>query len=178
MKRVFIPLILSLSLLASPAADAASRDHDHRHERKERERFERKVNHDRKKEFKKRNEHRYDRPDKHEHKRSTPLKFHTRRTPPPPPPGLAPMIYHRYPGARHMRVWAVSPGVYMLRYLLGGIWYMQEVYPARHAYGRRMRVYDRGDYWYSNDGYRYYDRGEDLLYNGSVMPAIQLNINL
>ena len=96
------------------------------------------------------------------------------------------MIHHRYPGARNLRVWAVSPGVYMLRYLLGGIWYMQEVYPARNAYGNRMRVYDGGDYWYSNNGYRYYDGDDGLsiyhdgraINNGIALPAIQLNINL
>lgn len=74
----------------------------------------------------------------------------------------------------------------MLRYLLGGIWYMQEVYPTCNAYGRRIRVYEADNYWYSDNGYRYYDCDDGLgvdydgrvLYDGILKPRININISL
>ena len=49
-----------------------------------------------------------------------------------------------------------------------------------------MKVYQRDNYWYGDNGYRYYDDDGGLrisvdgrfLNNGIVMPGIYLNINL
>ena len=205
MKRVFLPVLLSLAMLApAPYASAdndSRRGHDRREQRDNHRRNDKRHDDrhakDSKKHKKDKKNHRYDRHDNHCYGRPTPPPppphkvYHNPRPHhsyyrPAPPPGLTPIIHRCCPGGRYLRVWEVNPGVYMLRYMLGGIWYMQEVYPSRHAYGRRMKVYQRDNYWYGDNGYRYYDDDGGLrisvdgrfLNNGIVMPGIYLNINL
>ncbi|GEM_PF-6031192 len=216
MKRVFLPLLLSLALLASAPgayADNNSRRGNDRREHRDNDKHKHRKDHDKgpkdfRKEHKKEQKHRYDRHDKHDKHRhdSHRRPDYGRPTPPPPPPRrfhnghghhsnyyrpappprLAHVVRRCCPGARHLRVWEVNPGVYMLRYLLNGIWYMQEVYPSRNSYGRRMRVYEANDYWYGDNGYRYYDDDGGLrislngrfLYDGLILPGITLNFNL
>ena len=97
------------------------------------------------------------------------------------------MIYKAVGRGKYRNVWMVSPGVYVVSYILGPTTYYQYLYPERGYYGNPIQmVYNEPGGWYAyNDDSRYFYEDGNVLrisLNGvpqapwALVPSINLNL--
>lgn len=98
------------------------------------------------------------------------------------------MIYRAVGRGRYRNVWMVSPGVYVVSYILGPNTYYQYLYPERGAFGQPIQmVYNEPGGWYAyNDQSKYFYEDGNVLrisLNGvpqapwALVPSINLNLH-
>lgn len=138
MRRLITTLLLSLFLVSGNILFADRHDNRKGHDRGRTERrFDRKDHRDKRHDshHDRRNDKKNDfRAPKYNHKPKA-HKAHYRR--PVPDRELRRMVAYAARGGRDIRVWRIDENTFIVKYLLGGRYYTQRIYPFSGRYGSR-----------------------------------------